>query len=211
MQLCHPWTWATGNSCGHQEVAALYWWQAYPSPYWPPAPDPPAHPTPPFRPSKCIGWNSLLPTNSPLSTSLGLKLLCLMLLAGSTLLFLNLAGWHVSPTNSMSIRTLPLLLHMLTAMMVTFVCVVRVITQPSTSCCMLGIAGIACCGCFLQNCPLQVAWQRPWRPSGHWENIDCSVAAGVVATHESWCGCLCGWLPHLSACQGPHCPPCRPF
>ena len=67
----------------------------------------------------------------------GLKRLCLMILASSTLLFMKLSGWHVYPTNSMSIKTSPILLHMLAIMMITFVCMVRVITQPSTSCCML--------------------------------------------------------------------------
>ena len=101
------------------------------------SPWPTCLPNPTFHPGKCVGWNSLLPTNSPLSTGLGLKWLCLMLLASSTLLFLNLAGWHVSPTNSTLIRTSPLLLHVLATMMVIFICMVRVITQPSTGCCML--------------------------------------------------------------------------
>ena len=100
-------------------------------------PLPTCPPNPIFCPGKCVGWNSLLNANSPLSNGLGLKWLCPMLLAGSTLLFSNLAEWHVSLTNSMLIRTSLFFLHVLTAMMVIFVCVVRVITQPSTRCCML--------------------------------------------------------------------------
>ena len=96
-------------------------------------------------------------------------------------------------------------------MMVIFVCVVRVITQPSTSCFMLGncwycllwVVFMKLCFASCTIAPLAAIWAL------RKHCLLCSSRSGGPAWKLT-CGCLCCWLPHLSACQGPHCPPYMP-
>ena len=103
-----------------------------------------------------------------------------MLLTGSTLLFSNLAGWHVSPANSMSIRTLPFYCTCSQQWWSLLFAWLGWLHNPLQVSACLGIACIAYCRWFSWNCPLQVAWQRPW------------LAIWVLRKHWLLCSSRCG-------------------